>query len=39
MTVSVARPLEMFKSVQNPALQPLAAEVDKVLQRALEKLR
>ena len=39
MTVSIARPLEMFKSVQNPDLAPLALEVDKVLQRALEKLR
>jgi uncharacterized protein (DUF302 family) len=39
MTVSIARPLEMFKSVQNPSLEPLAQEVDKVLQRALEKMR
>src|SRR5512140_2230744 len=37
--VSIAKPLEMFKSVPNPALEPLAKEVDKVLQRALEKMR
>jgi uncharacterized protein (DUF302 family) len=39
MSVSIAKPLAMFKSVTNPALLPLATEVDKVLQRALEKIR
>jgi uncharacterized protein (DUF302 family) len=36
--VSFAIPGEMMKAVQNPALAALAAEVDKLLQRALEKL-
>ena len=39
LEVSIAKPLEMFKSVSNPALEPLAREVDQVLQRALEKIR
>jgi uncharacterized protein (DUF302 family) len=37
MAVSIAKPLEMFKSVSNPELQPLAKEVDAKLQRVLER--
>ena len=37
MAVSIAKPLEMFKSVSNPALEPLAKEVDAKLQRVLER--
>lgn len=39
VAVSIAKPLEMFKSVPNPDLEPLALEVDKALQRAVEKIR
>ncbi len=38
MAVSIAKPLEMFKSVSNPALEPLAKEVDQKLQRVLERI-
>jgi uncharacterized protein (DUF302 family) len=38
-TVSIAKPLEMFKSVENPRLEPLAQEVDQKLQRVMERLK
>jgi uncharacterized protein (DUF302 family) len=38
LAVSIAKPLEMFKTVDNPALEPLAREVDAKLQRALERV-
>jgi uncharacterized protein (DUF302 family) len=38
MTVSIAKPLEMFKSVDNPALAPLAQEVDEKLRRVLDRI-
>lgn len=38
MEVSIARPMEMFRAVQNPELHPIAREVDQLLQRVLERI-
>jgi uncharacterized protein (DUF302 family) len=38
ITVSLAKPTEMFAIVNNPELQPLAGEVDGKLLNVLEKL-
>jgi uncharacterized protein (DUF302 family) len=38
IAVSIAKPLELFKPVDNPAIEPLAKEVDAKLQRALERV-
>lgn len=38
ITVSIAKPMEMFKPVDNPALLPLATEVDSKLLKVMEAL-
>lgn len=38
VAVAIVKPLEMFKSVTNDALLPLATEVDEVLRRVLDKI-